>query len=333
MKISFKDLAGSMQPMGMLKSTRDRQQRKTDMEDQVAALKNKQAGLKNRECDTLESIAEKLELYHSYESEIAAVKKAYNLSEAMHVMDEAEERGKEIAEAAEKQKPKTEEERRKEAVEEATGTDSGLLAKLLEESVLTEKDLAEDFDFTENWEKIRERLEAVRPTDLVYSFMQEMSEASASLREEYLKRGGAGGFADSVALAAKAYGIVRDRIDRDFDDPDREISYYIGEDGALVEETREHCGEELTRAYDQYVTFLSVSKRIMTELRQRFYGEFEGVDPAEVERNTRQAYEDAISEENLKQLREEKDFGGDYRLSFSIGQEWLDLLTQIGRVH
>lgn len=183
MNISLKDLAGSMlQPMGMLKSTRERQQRRTDMEDRVAALKDQQAGLKNRECDTLESIAEKLELYHSYESEIAAVKKAYNMSEAMHAMDEAQERGEKIAEAAEKQKPKTEEERRKEALEEATGTDSGLLAKLLEENPLAEEELAEDFDFKENWEKIREQLEVVQPADLMYSFMQEMAEASSELK-------------------------------------------------------------------------------------------------------------------------------------------------------
>ena len=41
-----------------------------------------------------------------------------------HILDEAEERGEQMAKAAEKYKPKTEEEQKKEAQGEAAGTDS-----------------------------------------------------------------------------------------------------------------------------------------------------------------------------------------------------------------
>ena len=40
-----------------------------------------------------------------------------------HILDEAEERGEQMAKAAEKYKPKTEEEQKKEAQGEAVGTD------------------------------------------------------------------------------------------------------------------------------------------------------------------------------------------------------------------
>ena len=64
------------------------------------------------ECSTLEDIARKLEMFHSYEDQIAAVKQQYNNSQMAHVLDEAKEIGEKIAEEAEKTAPKTEEERR-----------------------------------------------------------------------------------------------------------------------------------------------------------------------------------------------------------------------------
>ena len=63
--------------------------------------------LKNRKADSLEEISEKLEMFHNYEDEIAAANQEYNNSQMFHVMDEAEEHGEKIAEAAERNKPKS----------------------------------------------------------------------------------------------------------------------------------------------------------------------------------------------------------------------------------
>lgn len=324
MNISMKNLTGlSFSPAGMLKSAKEREKRRTDMESQVDALKEGQAALKNRECDTVESIAEKLELYHSYESEIAAVKKAYNLQEMSHVMDEATERGEKIAEAAEESRPKTQEERKKEAIEEATGTETkeGLLSELLEDSLLLEEDpealekLAEEFDYSGNLEKLRELLaEAGLDGDFqgYEDYAGKLAELAQSMYQEDF---GSDSFEDSVTLLAKAFGEVRERIN------DLELT---GEERLL------HM-EELSRSYDSYVEFAAVSKRIMTEIRQRFHGELEGIDPKEVEEMTRQVYYDAISEENLMILKEGKASADDRRLSFSVSQEWRRLLDSIYR--
>ena len=82
--------------------------------------------------ETVEDIAKKLEMFHTYEDEIAAAKQEYNSSQMFHIKDEAEEEAEKRAKEAEKNKPKTEEERKEEAVDEALGTDDdkGMLCLL-----------------------------------------------------------------------------------------------------------------------------------------------------------------------------------------------------------
>ena len=114
-----------------LKSAQDKAERQQKATNEIAFWENQKENLKNRECDTLEEIAQKLKAFHSYEDEIAAVKSAYNNEQMGHILDEAQEQGEKNAEAAKKQEPKTPEERREEMAEEALGTED-------EESVFDE---------------------------------------------------------------------------------------------------------------------------------------------------------------------------------------------------
>lgn len=118
-----------------LKSTQEKIERQQKAAGQVQFWENQKEKLKNMECSTVEDIAKKLEKFHSYEDEIASVKMQYNQEQMWHIMDEAKERGEKIAEAAEKTKPKTAEERREDMVEEALGIDDekGALSESLEE--------------------------------------------------------------------------------------------------------------------------------------------------------------------------------------------------------
>ena len=62
------------------------------------------------------------------------MKKQFNYEQMMHCMDEAEELGEKIAEAAEKLEPKTAEERREDLAKEALGVeDEGILDEMLDE--------------------------------------------------------------------------------------------------------------------------------------------------------------------------------------------------------
>ena len=125
-----------------LKSTQEKIERQQKAAGQIQFWENQKEKLKNMECSTIEDIAKKLEKFHSYEDEIASVKMQYNQEQMWHIMDEAKERGEKIAEAAEKTKPKTAEERREDMVEEALGIDDekGMLSESLEEL----SDLAEE---------------------------------------------------------------------------------------------------------------------------------------------------------------------------------------------
>ena len=94
----------------MLKSTREKIQRQEERDGKIAFFETQKQNLKNQKADTIEEIAKKLEKFHTYEDEIAAAKQEYNSSQMFHILDEAEERGEQMAKAAEKYKPKTEEE-------------------------------------------------------------------------------------------------------------------------------------------------------------------------------------------------------------------------------
>lgn len=117
------------------KSTQDKLERQQKTQEQVAYWEQQKDILKNIECGSVEEIAKKLEMFHTYEDEIAAAKMKYNSEQMWHVMDEAKELGEKIAKAAEKLEPKTAEERREEMVEEALGIDDvkGELAESMEE--------------------------------------------------------------------------------------------------------------------------------------------------------------------------------------------------------
>ena len=106
-----------LQNQRMLKSTKDRLDRQAQRDGKIEFYEKQKQNLKNTEAQTVEEIAKKLEMFHSYEDEIKAAKQEYNSSQMLHVLDEAQERAEKIAKAAEKNKPKTPEERRKDADE------------------------------------------------------------------------------------------------------------------------------------------------------------------------------------------------------------------------
>ena len=126
---------------GMLKSTQDKLERQQKAQSQIEFFENQKENLKNMQCDSIEEIARKLEMFHSYEDQIAAVKKQYNNEQMFHTMDEARERGEQIAELAEDYAPKTEEERKEEMVEEALGIEEkgGLTESMEEVQEITEE--------------------------------------------------------------------------------------------------------------------------------------------------------------------------------------------------
>lgn len=127
-----------------LKSTQQRIERQEARDRQVAFFENQKENLKNVKCETVEEIARKLELFHSYEDQITAAKAAYNNEQIWHMMDESQEIGEKIADAVEKSKPKTPEERQEDLVEEITGAESGGIMEELDEMMDEAMELQEE---------------------------------------------------------------------------------------------------------------------------------------------------------------------------------------------
>lgn len=128
-KLQGIDLLGNLG----LKSTQDRLNRQAERDNKIAFFEQQKENLKNMKADTIDEIARKLDLFHGYEDQIAAAKMEYNNSQMFHVFDEAQELAEKIAEAAEKNKPKTSEERREDMIEEATGVENdGMLDELMD---------------------------------------------------------------------------------------------------------------------------------------------------------------------------------------------------------
>lgn len=151
MNVSMKALnvAGFARMGGGLKSSQEKAERQQQCASQVDFFEQQKQNLKNMVCGSLEDIERKLDLFHSYEDQIAAVKMQYNKEQAGHVLDEAREIGEKIAEAAEEMAPKTPEERRKEAAEEAAGKDEenkGMLSEVMEEMDEVTEELEEQLE-------------------------------------------------------------------------------------------------------------------------------------------------------------------------------------------
>lgn len=158
------------------KSAQDKAERQQKTQSEVSFWEKQKENLKNQECESVEEIAEKLKALHSYEDEIAAAKQSFNNEQMWHILDEAEELGEKIAEAAEKMEPKTAEERREDMAEEAVGTDGD--ETMMEEMMEDVSDLAEEVEAVE--ENAKELEEIAEETEE----MQEAKEAQEKLAEE-----------------------------------------------------------------------------------------------------------------------------------------------------
>ena len=149
-----------------LKSTEQKMERMAKRDSEVAFFEAQKDNLKNMKCDSLEDIQRKLEMLHSYEDQIAAAKASYNNEQMFHVLDEAMEKGEKIAEEAEKTEPKTPEERKKELIEEALGTEGekGVLTEVMEEMTdLAKEQMEEAADLAE---ELQEQTEGVKAEEL-----------------------------------------------------------------------------------------------------------------------------------------------------------------------
>lgn len=182
-----------------LKSTQQKAARQEERDNKIAFFEKQKDNLKNMHCETVEEIAKKLEMFHSYEDQIAAAKVAYNNEQMMHMMDESRERGEKIAEAVEKMEPKTPEERLEDLAEEAMGIESGgimeelqeVVEEVLEETEEMQDDLKDVLpEETDVQVQDAESGVDVSQTEDIVSTAQQSQEPQSLLADAYLTQSG-----------------------------------------------------------------------------------------------------------------------------------------------
>lgn len=200
--------------IGGLKSTQERQERQQKCTDQVNFFEKQKENLKNMRCDSLEDIARKLDMFHSYEDQIAAAKQEYNNSQMSHVLDEAREIGEKIAEAADKMAPKTPEEREKEKIEEATGSgeeNKGMLSGVMEEITEEIEDVQKELE-----EELQKETLEEDAAELVDESKQEAANAGGSVKpEETLAEGQTDTAMEMTLSEAVEQKMEQDRMEKE----------------------------------------------------------------------------------------------------------------------
>ena len=175
-KLQGIDLLGNLG----LKSTQDRLNRQAERDNKIAFFEQQKENLKNMKADTIDEIAKKLAMFHGYEDQIAAAKMEYNNAQMFHVFDEAQEFAEKIAEAAEKNEPKTPEERREDMIEEATGVENdGLLDELMDNLTNAVEDATEEMV-----EELQETSEEVSSEDELNQMILTEEEQLEKLQQE-----------------------------------------------------------------------------------------------------------------------------------------------------
>lgn len=155
----------------------------------------------------------------------------------------------------------------------------------------------------------------------------EMNEILGEIKKEYDLPSPSEGFELNLTLRAKAYQVVYDRIEAEFQNPDREKTYLwdnVNQD--LVEETKEDRLNGLEQAYKQQTEEVAVIYKYHAGRQESNGGKTE--DPDTVYEKIKDAYAQAVEKENLEKLRQKVSAFEEYKLTLDVGEDWIKKFDQ-----
>ena len=138
-----------------------------------------------------------------------------------------------------------------------------------------------------------------------------------------------------VNKMVSAYNLMKDAIEDKYANPDRELEYYVADDGSMQELTKEKELEMLDKAYEKHSIFMAASTEIWADLKdfqpqitypsntgqaatsetQTFQA---GYKKNEIKNQAYQAFMSAISDENRNMLLQEQGNLNHLKLNLSI---------------
>lgn len=213
--------------------------------------------------------------------------------------------------------------------DEVTFSSEGMKSAREMREYLNENGLNFTRDIKAEFEELDKQLRT-KYMDYTNNFLSEMQEVIDEERKTWGNEASVHSFDNSIALTAKAYQVVHDRIVDEFARKDRETTYVIDEEtGERREETVDDRLAELDLAYDRYTTFVAASKKAMAQIKETFGGVKLPEKPGEIEKKTKEAYMEAVSEKNLQRMRQKVSAFGDYRPQLSLSSYWEGVLKTI----
>ena len=138
-----------------------------------------------------------------------------------------------------------------------------------------------------------------------------------------------------VNKMVSAYNLMKDAIEDKYANPDRELEYYVADDGSMQELTKEKELEMLDKAYEKHSIFMATSTEIWADLKdfqpqityssnagQAATSETQtiqsGYKKNEIKNQAYQAFMSAISGENRNMLLQEQGNLNHLKLNLSI---------------
>jgi hypothetical protein len=158
-------------------------------------------------------------------------------------------------------------------------------------------------------------------------FYNEIRDVCSQIKDEYHLPEHSDSWMDSLTIKAKAYQTIYDRVEEEFADPNREITYLLNDDSKFIEETKEDRMSALNKAYQQDADFTASSvESFAVTAHFTGKGNYNVEEITELQNKVKQSYADAISESNMERLRQKVNSIKDYSLDISIGSDWLKSL-------
>ena len=192
------------------------------------------------------------------------------------------------------------------------------------------------FGYCNDYEKILSELSNGSSSDefVTENYLQEKVAALKS-KFEFQDEVKTDSFDCHVNKMVSAYNLMKDAIEDKYANPDRELEYYVADDGSMQELTKEKELEMLDKAYEKHSIFMATSTEIWTDLKdfqpQITYSSNagqavtsktqtirSGYKKNEIKNQAYQAFMSAISGENRNMLLQEQGNLNQLKLNLSI---------------
>lgn len=206
-----------------------------------------------------------------------------------------------------------------------TFSEEGLAnAKALREYA-NEHGLPGQIDYDAQWDELNTLLHT-RSMDMSQVFITEMEQIAEEIRAENHLSNTAPNIQERMAVMSKAYDTVLQRIEDEFNNPDRETTYILQSDGTRRVETKEDRIQELYKAYEKYADIQGSVMQGRLHYIQAISGQHRNISEDELRENTKTAFLDAVSAENRQKIRNHVSGSS---LSFSVDSSWLSLMNTL----